>query len=228
MTIIATVPVPSHLTLLEADTVEIRTDPTRAEQARQMPGRSVTWAEANEQLRRNPGFGTLDREDTRPIVTQAVGHPSWCMFRDYVGNDPCGGDHMSEPVNVPATAGGYVLIDDGAAFPRVEIHAITLNGQAHVALNLFTPMGGSDWTMLCLTAEDARILAGGLHSLKDGQAVRVPGNGDRSVWCALAGDSARLELVDYAQDRMVSVQMRVDELRQVAANLTTAAAVVTR
>lgn len=177
---------------------------------------------------RVPRHLDLAEVDTRPINPALYLHPSWCMFRGYVGNDPCAGDHMSEPVNVPATAGGFVLIDDGAAFPRVEVHAATLNRQAHVALNLFTPMDGSAWLAVYLTAEDARTLAAGLHSLEDGQTVHAPGNGDRSVRCALAGGSARLELVDHAQDRMVSVQLRVDELRQVVANLTDAAALVTR
>lgn len=177
---------------------------------------------------RVPRHLDLVEVDTRPINAAVDRHPLWCMYRTEADINVCGDIHMSQPVNVVATAGGFEIIDDGAAFPRVEIHATTLNGQTCVALNLFTPMGGSDWMVQYLTPETARTFAAGLHSLEDGQAVSTPTNGDQSVWCALAGGSARLVHIDHVSGRSLSARLRVDELRQVAAEITTAAAVMSR
>lgn len=88
-------------------------------------------------------------------------HPAWCA----TGVGRCG-THLSEPVNVPATAGPYRVDDDGVVFPRIEVaRAQTETGQAAVHLAVFDPVAGRWAAGLMTTTEFRALLERGLELL---------------------------------------------------------------
>lgn len=82
-------------------------------------------------------------------------HPSWCA----TGEGNCG-THLSAPVNIPATAGRYVVDDAGALFPRVEVAAaLTGDGAPAVHVAVFDPTGSTQrWASGLLTVAQFRAL----------------------------------------------------------------------
>jgi hypothetical protein len=65
--------------------------------------------------------------------------------------------HLSAATNVPATAGGYLITDDGATFPRAEVARVQrADGQRGVDLFLIGDCGAT------FTPAEARKLADAL------------------------------------------------------------------
>jgi hypothetical protein len=79
---------------------------------------------------------------------------------------------LSHRVNVPATAGGYLITDDGATFPRAEVARVQrADGQRGVDLFLIGDCGAT------FTPAEARRLADALRR----EADLAEGRSDRTT-----------------------------------------------
>jgi hypothetical protein len=93
------------------------------------------------------------------LVAMLTPCPSWCADRE---RSACGGDHMSTPLDVPATAGGFAVEDDGAKFPMVTAYAAAGDDKPRrVVLSIQNPLKDSthEWCDAPMTSEEARLLA---------------------------------------------------------------------
>jgi hypothetical protein len=180
---------------------------------------------------------TLDGADTEPIPARAQADtaatgacPAWCCYRT-LPVDICGADHLSESVDVPATAGGHIITGSAAAFPYVGVTARTAGGVPTVNLTVFSPLPGDDpdWLDVDLHPVAARVLAEDLSTLVTGQRddTRAPGV-DGAAWAAVAAGKVGVVVVDRRKGRQLSATLRLDELDRVAAALVAAVSMVTR
>lgn len=72
---------------------------------------------------------------------------------------------LSEPVSVPATAGGWEVDPEGAIFPRAEVAAVvTVAGVRAVRLGLVEPAGADGWSSGVFTAAGVRHLIAALEA----------------------------------------------------------------
>lgn len=112
---------------------------------------------------------TLLRSSGRRRLAAVAGseqHPQWCSSSD--GPEPCG-DHLSDAIDVPATAGRWRVDGDGGAFPRVETAAVQQHdGTPAVWHAIFDPTGEvSQWVPATLTPAEARKVAAALVAQAD-------------------------------------------------------------
>jgi hypothetical protein len=154
--------------------------------------------------------------------------PAWCCYRA-LPVDICGADHLSESVDVPATAGGHIITGSAAAFPYVGVTARTTAGQPIVNVTILSPLPGDDpdWLDVDLHPVAARVLAEELSALATGQRddTRAPG-ADGAVWAAIAAGKVGVVVVDRRKGRQLSATLHLHELVRVAAAIATAVSMV--
>ncbi len=153
--------------------------------------------------------------DTREIVEQ---HPSWCE-----SGPVCGDHHTGDAAGiVPATAGGFRVEDDAAAFPMAEVYALLDAGIPAVALQLSSPLiehDQKDSLTAYLPADSARDLISAVFDAVCGGPTRTIGSpslfGPLTVTVAAVGDVVRLTVSDD-EGTTVTADMRLDEARKLA------------
>lgn len=120
---------------------------------------------------------------TPDVHAPTAGHPYWCNSSSTVN---CG-DHLSAPVDVPATAGRWRPDCAGAAFPRLQAAAsLSDDGTRGVLVTVFDPTGDEDRHVeVTPTPAEARRYAAAIVAAAD---LAESGY-------SMAADSARLRVV---------------------------------
>jgi hypothetical protein len=103
---------------------------------------------------------------TPDLPRNAGNCPSWCEDVR-LDIDACGGEHMAQPFDTAATAGGFRTCDDGALVPMVTTyaHRDAMNNQ--VCLVIHNPLKDApdsryQWIDAHLSPQEARNLAAAL------------------------------------------------------------------
>lgn len=99
---------------------------------------------------------------TAPSAPVANDCPAWCV-NAAEPVDRCVNDHMSVPIDTPATASGYANHDRGAMFPLVTAYAREEDDIRQVTLCIHNPLPGAGeregWQDCDLTPAEARRIA---------------------------------------------------------------------
>lgn len=170
-----------------------------------------------------PGITNLDREDTHPLPRPVEQHPVWCM--NARGALAACGDHLGESIDIPATAGEFHVVDDGALFPRIEVAASTQDGVLAVHVALFDPTAASnEWAEVNLQPTVAREFAAALVA---GRTTRTAGVNHSSAWITVvAGEPVTVVVIDGERKVLVSARLHAHEVKKVADAIISTADVV--
>lgn len=168
---------------------------------------------------------TIDREDTNPIARPVEQHPAWCFSADDATAN-CG-DHLGEPTNILATAGGFHIRGHGALIPRIEVAAATQDGALAVYVALFDPAESDDkseWVSVNLLPAAAREFAAALEA---GRTTRATGIDQSTAWLAPCnGEPATVVVIDRKRKVLVSARLYAHEVKTLADAIISAAELV--